>query len=70
MNHSKRTLEIAALTGVALDVPQQALANRRHNLFAIGTHGINVHGAEGDKGFNGVNCTSTSAALPKSGFFN
>jgi hypothetical protein len=58
MNHSKRTLEIAAivivvaLSGVALAVPQQALANRPHNLFAIGPHGTNVHGADGKKGLN------------------
>jgi hypothetical protein len=68
MNHSKKTLEIAAivivvaLTGVALAVPQQALANRPHNLFAIGTHGINAHGADGDKGVNGVNGVSVPGA--------
>jgi hypothetical protein len=68
MNHSKRTLEIAAivivvaLSGVALAVPQQALANRPHNLFAIGPHGTNVHGADGKKGLTGVKGVSVPGA--------
>jgi len=68
MNHSNRTLEIAAivivvaLTGVPLVVPQQALANRPHNLFAIGTHETNVHGADCEKGLNGVKGISVPGA--------
>ena len=83
MNHSKKTLTTAAiaivvaLTGVALAIPQQALAHRPQHLFATGTHGNNANGANGTSSngvnggnANGFNGTSTSTTVPKSGFFN
>ena len=61
MNHSKKTLTTAAiaivvaLAGVALAIPQQALAHRPQRLFATSTHGTNVDGANGANGVNGAN---------------
>jgi hypothetical protein len=68
MNHCKKTLAIAAivivvaLAGVALAIPQQALANRPQHLFASGTRGTNAHGANGvsDPGANGNNANGAN----------
>jgi hypothetical protein len=67
MNHSKETLAIAAivsviaLTGVALAIPQQALAHRPQYLFATGTHGTNVHGTNGANGVNDPGANGNNA---------
>ena len=65
MNHSKTTLAIAliivagALTGVALAILlQQALAYRHQHVYALGTPGTSVDGANDVKGVNGVNGAS------------
>jgi hypothetical protein len=62
MNHSKTTLAIASivvagvLTGVALAILlQQSLVYRHQHVFALGTPGISVDGANGVKGLNGAN---------------
>jgi hypothetical protein len=68
MNHSKKTLTTAAiaivvaLTGVALAIPQAALAHIPQHLFATGSHGINVDGANGANGVNGGNGVSAPGA--------
>jgi hypothetical protein len=68
MNHSEKSITTAAiaivvaLTGVALAIPQQALAHRPQHLFATGTHGTNVDGANGANGVNGADGVSDPGA--------
>jgi hypothetical protein len=70
MNHSKTTLTIAsimvagALTGVALAILlQQALPYRHQHVYALGTPGTSVDGANGANGALGVSGNNANAAI-------